>query len=190
MTVCASKTLSHGSYKHWPEKILGGIQLRGICRQVYEETHNFFWRNSFKIRDFSKELKPLTPILSENLQNVTWAWWSFKIKDRKFLSMLKDCVNLKVFHITLTKYTISPHYNPGRPWLHRDEPAVAKFKHANGFDELFRLRGLQTVTVVNETGDLGIGSVSDAEIKAFEAFLIQQITQPRSPPKVCAKRAF
>lgn len=180
MTVCSSSTLRHGNYQYGAARILGGIQLRATCRQVYEETRNFFWRNSFRI-DFSKEMKPLTAILTENLREVKWDCWSFKIKDPVTLRMLSGCVNLKILHIRLTRYCIDIH-NTGRQTLHQNEPAVAKFKKMHGFDELFSLRGLKTVTVANDMSfDLRIppGDLSDEELKAFEAFLVKEITQPR-----------
>jgi len=190
LTIISDKGLSFGSYEYGSERILAGIQLTATCRQIYEETRSLFWRNNFKISDFNKQTKLLVPLLTENLREVMFGWWAFKLKDPQILRMLKDCKKLKILHLRLTKWSIlsdNDSSNPRRQYLHQDEPAVAKFKRTNGFDDLLSLRGLELVTVKNDYEDrarLKPEALSDEELKAFESFLSKQLTQPKSP-KVC-----
>ncbi|CZR51233.1 uncharacterized protein PAC_01108 [Phialocephala subalpina] len=198
LTVCSDKTLCVGSYQYCPDEILAGIQLTATCRQIYEETRSMFWRNHFRIRDiFDKQAKLLAPVLTENLRKVTWSWWANKIKDPNTLKTFMQCKNLKIFNLRLTKYAVfsaSHGYTSSkRQFLYQDEPAVAKFKLTNGFDELVSLRGLERVTVKNDypSDEVKIRpeDLSDQELKAFETFLTQMLTQPKQPNEPPAKKA-
>lgn len=81
MTVVSHRPLRIGDFKYCPQGILPGLQIRGACKQIYEETHKLFWRNRFHIPDLGAQIKTLAPTLTENLQEVSWSWWGFKIKD-------------------------------------------------------------------------------------------------------------
>ncbi len=65
-------------------------------------------------------------------------------------------------------------------YLHQEEPAVAKFKRTNGFDDLLSLRGLENVIVENFT-NLRPETLRDQEVLAFQSFLNQMLTQPKEP---------
>lgn len=186
MTISSDKKVRLGNYDNPSYQMLTGLQLRGTCRQIYDETQGFFWRNNIIIKDICKQIKPLVPLLTENLREVSWEWWNSKIKDPQTLRIFQGCKNLKILHVRLTTWSIDL---PGR-WapnakvqhLYRGEPAVAKFQLVNGFDDLLSLRGLDDVTVKNDLpSDRRIKSVdlSDEELKAFETFLKQKLTRPK-----------
>lgn len=198
LTVCSNQTLYIGSWQYSPERILAGVQLRGTCRQIYDETRSLFWRNSFRINGVCEKIKPLLPLLTDNLRELTWDWWAFKIKDVTTLRMINGFKQLKIFHLRLTKYCVysDPMILPGGftrvNYLHQSEPAVARFRRTNGFDELLSLRGLELVTVLNHhSGDIRVasGDLSGEELNAFELFLNKQLTQPRQP-EVCFDHHF
>ncbi|KAF8854980.1 hypothetical protein BDZ45DRAFT_676602 [Acephala macrosclerotiorum] len=188
MTISSDKKVRLGHYDIPSYEMLTGLQLRGTCRQIYDETRGFFWRNNIIIKDICKQTKLLVPRLTENLREVSWEWWNSKIKDPQTLRMFQDCKNLKILHVRLTKWSI---YLPRRYYptvkvqhLYRDEPAVAKFQRVNGFDELLRLRGLDDVTVKNDlplTRRIEPADLSDEELNAFENFLKQKLTRPKRP---------
>ncbi|KAK0112730.1 hypothetical protein ONS95_014466 [Cadophora gregata] len=186
LTVRANDKLHIGSWKYCAESILPGIQLRGTCRQIYEESSGIFWRNHFRIHDICRQLKPLLPKLTANIQEITWAWWGFKIKDANTLRSFQEFEKLTVFHLVLSKYCVYSPTRPGssRQFLHQNEPAVAKFNKTSGFDNLMSMRGLETVTVENSTSDnckIKPEDASDAEIRAFEAFVVKELTKSREP---------
>ncbi|KAE8441336.1 hypothetical protein EG329_005485 [Mollisiaceae sp. DMI_Dod_QoI] len=187
LTASTDRILHVGSYTFSPKKILPGIQLTATCRQIYEETRRVFWGNNFRVDRVYKEIKPLVPVLMENLRDATFTWWSSKIKDQRTLRMFKRCNKLKVLRIVLTCYALSQHaqfYNPGKQYLYRDEPAADKFKDSDGFDELVTMRGLQLVVIYNhhvENMQVKSGDITEKELKAFEAFLNKKLTRPKHP---------
>lgn len=193
-TISSKKKLRHGHWDLMADQILPGIQLRGTCRQVYDETHHFFWRNNFRFFG-TKEIKSILPFVTENLREATLIHFNFKLKDKETLKMLRNCVNLETFHLRLTSYSIAPHngQNSYTVWEYAKEPAVEKFRGMAGFRELMDLRGLKTVTVENHdiqpAAMISPLDLTVEELKAFEAFVIKKITQPRPPKKleVCAE---
>ncbi len=159
-------------------RILPGIQLRGTCRQVYEESSRIFWRNQFLIYDICKTTRLLVPSLTENLREVSWTWLDYKKKDPLTFRMFRNCKNLQIFRLGLTEYIASPATSRNKlQRLHQEEPAVSKFKRASGFDDLLSMRGLKTVRLFKV--NLRCDSFCEAEMKAFESFLNQQLTQPK-----------
>ncbi|KAH7417872.1 hypothetical protein BKA64DRAFT_181639 [Cadophora sp. MPI-SDFR-AT-0126] len=190
LTVRSPSRLHIGSWQYCSDNIVPGIQLRGTCRQIYEETSSIFWRNHFHIYDICRKIKPLLPKLTENIQEITWSWWGFKIKDPHALRIFQEFERLRIFHLVLSKYCV---YSPTRPGssrqsLHQHEPAAAKFNKTSGFDNLISMRGLETVTVENSTSDnckIKFEDASDAEILAFETFLVRELTKPKEPQVCC-----
>jgi hypothetical protein len=98
--------------------------------------------------------------------------------------MLKTCKKLKTLHLRLTLSCVDvggSGYAFSKPqYLHQEEPAVAKFRRTNGFDELLSLRGLENISVENST-DMSQDTLSDQEVLAFQTFLNQMLTQPEEP---------
>ncbi|PVH83501.1 hypothetical protein DL98DRAFT_513025 [Cadophora sp. DSE1049] len=191
LTVRSNEKLHIGSWKYCADSILPGIQLRGTCRQIYEETSSIFWRNHFRIHDICRQIKPLLPKLMENIQEITWAWWGFKIQDANTLRIFQEFEKLRIFHLVLSKYCVYSPTRPGssRQFLYQHEPAAAKFNKTSGFDNLISMRGLNIVTVENSTNDnckIKPEDASDAEIQAFEAFVAKELTKQREPKKSIA----
>ncbi|KUJ22859.1 uncharacterized protein LY89DRAFT_664641 [Mollisia scopiformis] len=184
-TISSAKTLHIGSHQYSPENILGGLHLTGTCRQIFAETRSMFWRNTFRVSGICKQIKLIVPTLTDNLREVTWTWWSTKNRDSKTLRMFADCKKLRKFHLCLTKYCHIGHiYHPTVQHKYQDEPAVQKFCKTNGFDLLVSLRGFELVTVRNEcdpTLKILADKLSEVELKAFESFLMQKLTQPKDP---------
>lgn len=195
LTISSDKVLRHEP-KYKPSDLLTGLQLRGTCRQVHDETYKFFWRNSFTFYAGIKDKiskRPIFPILTENLRDFTWESWGHMLKDTLTLRMLKDFDGLEILRVRFTNSSLGNTPVPGGPAyhyhqvndLHQFEPAVAKFKYIYGLDDLFRLRGLTTVIVTNDTAvkyrRIPSDVITDAEFKAFEAFLTSEITKPKAP---------
>ncbi|KAH7370326.1 hypothetical protein BKA65DRAFT_488199 [Rhexocercosporidium sp. MPI-PUGE-AT-0058] len=184
LTIGGNARLRLGSWQYSPDSILPGIQLRGTCKQIYEETSTIFWRNRFRISDICRRMKPLLPKLIDNVQELSWAWWNFKIKDANTLRAIQEFKKLRILNIELTEYCVDSPVRPNssRQFLHQQEPSIAKFNKTSGFDLLIGMRGLERVTVTNSASDsckIKPSAASDAEIRAFEVFVNRELTQPK-----------
>ena len=167
---------------HDSDKKLGLAMLK-TCRQIRKEALPFFYRNNFNVEDINKNkvLKDNWPKLSKNLQEVSFNWWGWSLKDPATLAKLALCPNLKIFNLVLTQYCVSrTGINQRRQHLYQDEPSIKNFSRTNGFDALVKLRGLERVTVKNHVGSLSAYGILDSEITAFESFLNGILTQPRA----------
>ncbi|KAG4432162.1 hypothetical protein IFR05_012354 [Cadophora sp. M221] len=186
LTIRANEQLRIGSWEYASSNILPAIQLRGTCRQIYEETSSVFWRNHFRLHDICGRIKLLLPKLTDNIQELSWAWWNFKIKDANTLRAIQEFKKLRVFNIKLTEYCVDSPMRPrsSRQFLHQQEPTIAKFNKTSGFDILISMRGLERVTVSNSASGTCMikpSDASDAEIRAFEVFVNRELTQPKEP---------
>ncbi|KUJ22861.1 uncharacterized protein LY89DRAFT_312617 [Mollisia scopiformis] len=181
--------LSYGSLVKLALRSTSGLQLRGTCQDIYNETKTIFWRNKFCIADLGKSFKMGLSELLDNLREVTWDWHALKILDPQTLIALGLCKQLKVFHLRVTRSVVfgGDHLFDRRQYTYQDEPLAAKFSRSNGFDELLQLRGLETITVENHDHYkfwVKDKYLSNAELKAFETFLASKLTLPKKPP-VC-----
>ncbi|KAH6718155.1 hypothetical protein BKA61DRAFT_599122 [Leptodontidium sp. MPI-SDFR-AT-0119] len=186
LTIRTNEQLRIGSWEYASSNILPAIQLRGTCRQIYEETSSIFWRNHFRLHDICGKIKILLPKLTDNIQELSWAWWNFKIKDANTLRAIQEFKKLRIFNIKLTEYCVDSPTRPrsSRQFLHQQEPTIAKFNKTSGFDILISMRGLERVTVTNSASGTCMikpSDASDAEIQAFEAFVNRELTQPKEP---------
>jgi hypothetical protein len=173
-----------------PDENLGFALMR-TCRQIYEETLPFFYRNNFSISELSPKLKSIITDIQTNLREVTFDWRGYKIKDRATLKMFLGCSKLKILHIKITQHCVTTVVDPyaRRQWLYQDDVNIKKFNRLNGFDNLVRLRGLDRVTVRNSKS-LCAADVSNQEIADFEAFLTRILTLPKPEKKRSVSRAL
>jgi len=69
-------------------------------------------------------------------------------------------------------------------WLHRDVPEVKRFRNANGFDALVRIRGLDRINVTKgKEAYMRDIEMTQKEVDDFAAFLNTIMTQPKAQPK-------
>jgi hypothetical protein len=149
-------------------------------RQMYQETRPFFYRNTFRISDMSKQLKPIVPEFRQFLREVEFEWWGWSLKDPNLLRWFQTCENLKIFHLVVTKYCTDSIHNR-RQWSYQNDFTIKKWSGSNGFDALVLLRGLERVEVRHAQAEKK-GNATDAEIADFQAFLTRILTQPKPEP--------
>jgi hypothetical protein len=94
------------------------------------------------------------------------------------LKFFDECKKLKVLHIIVTQWSVDPSPYHKRQHLLQDDLTIKRFSKTNGFDALLSIRGLQKVTVQNSKRHKAPG-LSDEELAAFEAVLMQRLTQPK-----------
>jgi hypothetical protein len=163
-----------------------GLTLRATCKQIYEETEKFFFRNSFNV-DLTSQFKLVPKQVCSKFVEVTTEWWSLAKKDKLMFEFINyNCPKLKVLNLRLTTCPIdvSPHdWRAKRQWSHRDVPEATRFRNAGGFDALVQIRGLERVNVIR--GDsVNHDRLKDEEKDAFEAWLNTILTQEKPQPVV------
>jgi hypothetical protein len=125
-------------------------------------------------------------VLSRNIKEITFPWWGWARKTPKIFGSIAKCPNLKVLNLRLTPYAVGTstlHHR--RQHKHQDNEDIKKFSRANGFDALLELRGLEKVIVSNYINTDSVAKeVTPAEIAAFEAFLMSNLTKPKPQQSV------
>jgi len=155
-----------------------GLGLIRTCRQVHEESMRFFYKNNFQISDDCKKLSERQALM-KNLQEVTFSWWGYAIKDRFTFDFLGRCSQLKTLHLLLTSHCIDASYYHRRQKLHQDDDTVKRFRKTNGFDSLVQIRGLSRVNVRPNNGMHAPNNLPKTDLDAFETFLNGLLTLPK-----------
>lgn len=160
------------------------LPVRACCRQVSEETRNFFWKNNFAVTVFNKSFNYMLPTFLANVQKITFEWIGNLNKDRLTFNTFNMCPKLKVLNILLAT-SISDSYHHRGQYLHKDKASVKRFRKITGFDALSQIRGLDKVTVGKlESVHNTPLAFTDKEVKAFEDFLMSELTKPKARPVV------
>ncbi|KAI9050551.1 hypothetical protein LZ554_005712 [Drepanopeziza brunnea f. sp. 'monogermtubi'] len=168
-----------------------GFNLMMASKEIYEETKPFFYKNNFRIGQESKLCSPMPVICRDSLKEVTFEWFGWGRKDRTSWDVIFLLPNLKILNLRITHWAISQQW---ANTLGPQDMQVKKFVRTKGFPEITRLRGLDTVRVVNEgPRKAPAQDLSQAELKAFEDYLTEKLTMPKyvppPPPPAPVKQA-
>jgi hypothetical protein len=162
------------------------LNLRGVNKQVNQETTSIFLRNNFRILDPHRNpaMSLVYEAIGPRLREVTFEWWAWAIKDNQTLAMIRNFAQLKIFNLVITRYCVNRQlHGQRRQYTHQNVDCIKKFSKSNGFDAIMTLRGLERVNVSNSKGLIAADAneVSHVEISRFEIFLNEHLTMPRAP---------
>ncbi|CAG8958570.1 hypothetical protein HYFRA_00009887 [Hymenoscyphus fraxineus] len=167
-----------------------GFSLRGVNKQIRDETAKFFWSNNFKFHDFPKldpQVKQTFDLVSASLTEVTFQWFVQLRKDKLTLEAISKCPNLKIFNLVITKFSIKDSYDHfyQRRWFFDQRDRAPKFTRTRGIEDILKLRGLTKVNVkkfINILGRPEPGQILQSELNEFQAMLNEYMTQPKVAP--------
>jgi hypothetical protein len=162
------------------------LNLRGVNKQINQETHNIFLKNNFRITDSVKNwtMYQVHMAIAPIIRVITFEWWAWANKDPQALFTMRSFVQLKVLNLIITKFCIQKPtlQSQRRQYQYQGRNDIMKFSRSNGFDALVALRGLEKVNVSNSTNKDTAADRSDIslrEIDQFAAFLNECLTQPK-----------
>ncbi|KAI9650708.1 hypothetical protein NHQ30_000730 [Ciborinia camelliae] len=179
-----------GGYRQ-PDLAFG---LLATSRSINAECAQFLWKNSFNLSAPSmKCLKNNKECLIRNVRHVKFTWTGSHTTDLFILGMIASSPNLETLYVKLGSTCVEkgpnsyPHYVRRPQYLHQGDNSIRKFSRTNGFDKLISLRGLKKVIVSKHWGleaAIRVGTLTEADVKAFEKFLMEKLTTPVAPPMV------
>lgn len=161
-----------------------GLSFMLTCREIYEESHKVFLRNTFHLDHWAViELRKNTDF-ANRLEDIDIDWEG-KWADAAILHDIGAYANLRVLHV---RFYIGVINWRRRYWnrLFQSEEDLKWFSKLRGFDRLLSLRGLEKVTFEIygnlDAQEEGVKEKAPVAQKAMENLLNRELTKPRPPP--------
>lgn len=164
------------------------LSIMQSCRQLYQETRPFFYRNTFNLQ--AKYMGDLDsrPGFLDHVQIVKYLWRGSRQDINSFKALANSFPQLKALHIEFDSNLACRASDNSKSKLFQNDPSIRKFSRAYGFDKLVQIRGLEEVKVPYPFGNESVTShfwrskITPSETTSFEAFLASLLTQPKSIP--------
>lgn len=161
------------------------IRNEVIVGYEFFKKNNFFIQGNTYRSPFSNDMPK---DIANNLQHLTFEWEG-RVKEVSCIAHIgKTLPHLKTLHISFGRTLARVHERPPvkkANKLHQDDKSIKKFSVIPGFDKLVLIRGVDSVKFSPHYpglySDLA-GTLTEAEVNVFEAFLNTELTQEKPKP--------
>ena len=155
------------------------ITLMSVCRQFREEVRQFFYKYNFDLWPLGKNFEIPHPDLAAHVREIIYHW-SAKVKDARYFNKLSGLPQLKILNLNLANFRVYAYVRGNKTY--QDNENIRPYSQQAGFDNLVKLRALESVKVYQKH-KWSSPPVQCPALVAFETFLNSVLTLPKPPAR-------